>query len=101
MTILLPTTTALPSPLGGTLINGIRRAGHDFDPAELAAVLRDPTQLGAELMTVLEQQVLPMLSADPDLAHDGSLQPASPRCQARARRIAASGWRSPDSIMAR
>lgn len=49
----------------------------------------------------LAQQVIPVLTADPDLAHDGSLQPATPRCQARARRMAASGWRSPDSIMAR
>ncbi|AWT35344.1 sulfate adenylyltransferase [Deinococcus arenae] len=40
MTILLPTTSTLPSPLGGTLVNGVRRAGHDFDPAELAALPR-------------------------------------------------------------
>ncbi|GGR81731.1 sulfate adenylyltransferase [Deinococcus sedimenti] len=40
MTILLPTTSTLPSPLGGALVNGVRRAGHDFDPAELAALPR-------------------------------------------------------------
>ncbi|MFC4637138.1 sulfate adenylyltransferase [Deinococcus hohokamensis] len=35
MTILLPDTAILPAPLGGTLVNALRRPGHDFDPAEL------------------------------------------------------------------
>ncbi|PTA69617.1 sulfate adenylyltransferase [Deinococcus arcticus] len=40
MTILLPDSTALPAPLGGTLISRLRRPGHDFDPAELAGLPR-------------------------------------------------------------
>ncbi|UBV43531.1 sulfate adenylyltransferase [Deinococcus taeanensis] len=40
MTILLPDTTTLPSPLGGTLVNRVRRAGHDFDPASLTGLPR-------------------------------------------------------------
>ena len=40
MTILLPESTLLPTPLGGTLVNLVRRPGHDFDPAELAGLPR-------------------------------------------------------------
>ncbi|MGM9319831.1 sulfate adenylyltransferase [Deinococcus aquaticus] len=40
MTILLPESTLLPTPLGGTLVNLVRRPGHDFDPAELAELPR-------------------------------------------------------------
>ncbi|ANE43947.1 sulfate adenylyltransferase [Deinococcus puniceus] len=40
MTILLPTdpTATLPKPLGGSLVNRIRRAGHDFEAAELVGL---------------------------------------------------------------
>ncbi|MNH27646.1 hypothetical protein D3C79_877680 [compost metagenome] len=49
----------------------------------------------------LAKQTFPVLAADPYAAHDGSLHPATPSSQARLRRIAASGWRSPLSIRAR
>ncbi|WP_291429722.1 sulfate adenylyltransferase [Deinococcus sp.] len=40
MTILLPETALLPTPLGGALVNLVRRPGHDFDPAELPGLPR-------------------------------------------------------------
>lgn len=35
-----PSPLLLPAPLGGTLVHRVRRAGHDFDPAELAGLPR-------------------------------------------------------------
>lgn len=39
-TLTEPMTDSLPSPLGGTLVNLVRRAGHDFDGAELRELPR-------------------------------------------------------------
>lgn len=40
MTILLPETAILPTPLGGALVSALRRPGHDFDRAELRGLPR-------------------------------------------------------------
>ncbi|PNY82584.1 sulfate adenylyltransferase [Deinococcus koreensis] len=40
MPTLMTEATTLPTPLGGTLVNLIRRPGHDFDPAELRGLPR-------------------------------------------------------------
>ncbi|MEW6421179.1 MAG: sulfate adenylyltransferase [Deinococcota bacterium] len=52
----LPTspTNLLPTPLGGTLVNRVRRPGHDFDPAELRGLpqleLSDRSSADLELL---------------------------------------------------